>query len=58
VYATNAPADQLPLPQAVLAYRSEFLIEQDLRRLKGQSLSPTPMYLERDDHTMGLIRLL
>jgi transposase len=27
-------------------------------RLKGQPLSLTPMYLERDDHVTGLIRLL
>jgi transposase len=27
-------------------------------RLKGRPLSLTPMYLERDDHATGLIRLL
>ena len=58
VYATNAPADQLPLPQAVLAYRSQYLVESDIGRLKGHPLSLTPMYLERDDHATGLIRLL
>jgi transposase len=58
VYATNAPADQLPLPQAVLAYRSEYLIERSFGRLKGQPLSLTPMYVEREDHATGLIRLL
>jgi transposase len=58
VYATNAPADQLSLPQAVLAYRSEYLIERSFGRLKGQPLSLTPMYLEREDHATGLIRLL
>jgi transposase len=58
VYVTNTPADQLSLSQAVLAYRNEYLIEQDMGRLKGQPLSLTPMYLERDDHATGLIRLL
>jgi transposase len=58
VYATNAPADQLSLGQAVLAYRREDLIERDMGRLKGQPLSLTPMSLERDDHATGLIRLL
>jgi transposase len=58
VYATNQSADQLSLEQAVLAYRSEYLIEQDFGRLKGRPLSLTPMYLERDDHATGLIRLL
>ena len=57
VYATTQPADQLSLAQAVLAYRSEYLIERDMGRLKGRPLSLTPMYLERDDHATGLIRL-
>jgi transposase len=57
VYATTQPADQLPLAQAVLAYRHEYRIERDMGRLKGRSLSLTPMYLERDDHATGLIRL-
>ena len=58
VYVTNAPAAQLSLAQAVLAYRDEYLIERDMGRLKGRPLSLTPMYLERDDHATGLIRLL
>jgi transposase len=58
VYATNAPSDQLPLVQAVLAYRSPYLVESDIGRLKGRPLSLTPMYVERDDHATGLIRLL
>jgi transposase len=58
VYATNVPAAQLSLAQAVLAYRSQYLVESDMGRLKGYPLSLTPMYLERDDHATGLIRLL
>jgi transposase len=58
VYATNAPAEQFSLSQAVLAYRSQYLVESDMGRLKGHPLSLTPMYLERDDHATGLIRLL
>src|SRR5262245_1140010 len=58
VYATNQPADHLTLTQAVLAYRSAYLIERGFGRLKGQPLSLTPMYLEREDHVTGLIRLL
>jgi transposase len=58
VYATNAPAGQLPLAQAVLAYRSQYLVERGCGRLKGRPLSVTPMYLQRDDHATGLIRLL
>jgi transposase len=58
VYATNHPAAHLTLTQAVLAYRSAYLIERGFGRLKGQPLSLTPMYLEREDHVTGLIRLL
>ena len=58
VYATNAPPDQLSLSQAVLAYRSQYLVERDMGRLKGHPLSLTPLYLEREDHATGLIRLL
>jgi transposase len=58
VYATNAPAAQLPLSQAVLAYRNQYLVERGCGRLKGRPLSVTPMYLQRDDHATGLIRLL
>jgi transposase len=58
VYVTNQPSDQLSLEQAVLAYRSEYLVERSLGRLKGRPLSLTPMYVQRDDHATGLIRLL
>lgn len=58
VYGTNQPAAQLSLEQAVLAYRSEYLVERSLGRLKGRPLSLTPMYVQRDDHATGLIRLL
>jgi transposase len=58
VYATNALPEELSLAQAVLAYRSQYLVESDMGRLKGHPLSLTPMYLQRDDHVTGLIRLL
>jgi transposase len=58
VYATNQPADQLPMAQVVLAYREEYLVERSLGRLKGQPLSLRPVYVARDDHATGLIRLL
>ena len=58
VYVTNQPREQLSLEQAVLAYRSEYLVERSLGRLKGRPLSLTPMYVQRDDHATGLIRLL
>lgn len=58
VYATNRPATELSLTQTVLAYREEYLIERSFARLKGSTLSLSPVYLSRDDHTIGLIRLL
>lgn len=58
VYATNAPAESFSLNEAVLAYREQYLVERSFGRLKGRSLSLTPMYLQRDDHATGLIRLL
>jgi transposase len=58
VYGTNQPREQLSLEQAVLAYRSEYLVERSLGRLKGRPLSLRPMYVQRDDHATGLIRLL
>jgi transposase len=58
IYSTNQPAKQLSLEQAVLAYRNEYLVERSLGRLKGRPLSLRPMYVQRDDHATGLIRLL
>ncbi len=58
VYGTNQPIESLSLAQAVLAYRSEYQVERSFGRLKGQPLSLTPMYVQRDDHATGLIRLL
>jgi transposase len=40
-----------------LAYRSASLIERGVARLKGQPLSLTPRYVEREDHVTGLMRL-
>jgi transposase len=58
VFVTSAPVAMLPLEQAVAAYRGQFRIERDFGRLKGRPLSLRPLYLEREDHVVGLIRLL
>ena len=58
VYVTNAPASQLSLTQAVLAYRGSFLIERGFRRLKGRALSLTPLYLATATRLTGLVRVL
>jgi transposase len=56
VYATNHP--RLTLTTVVLAYRGQYVIEHGFGRLKGKTLSLTPLYLQRDDRLVGLIRLL
>jgi transposase len=58
IYGTNQPLASLSLAQAVLAYRSAYQVERSFGRLKGRPLSLTPMYVQRDDHATGLIRLL
>ncbi len=58
VYATNQAAEVLSFVQAVEVYRDEFLVERTFGRLKGHPLSLSPMYVERDDHATGLVRLL
>lgn len=58
VFVTNAPLQRLSLAEAVLTYRDEYRIESNFARLKGQPLSISPMYLQREDHIQGLIRLL
>ncbi len=40
------------------AYRDEYLVECNFGRLKRQPLSLSLMYIERDSHTTGLVRLL
>lgn len=58
VFVTNAPVEQMSLADSVLTYRDEYRIETNFGRLKGQPLSIAPMYLQREDHIKGLIRLL
>lgn len=58
VYATNQQTTALGLAAAVEAYRDEYLVERNFGRLKGHPLSLGPLYVQRDDHRVGLIRLL
>lgn len=58
VYATNAPDTDLPLDKAVLAYREQYTAERSFGRFKNKPLSLSPMYVHRDDHATGLVRLL
>lgn len=58
IYLTNTPQTELPLSQAVWAYRGQYLVENIFRRLQGKLLSITPVYVQRDDHAQGLFHLL
>lgn len=58
VFVTNAPLERLSLGEAVLMYREEYRIEHGFARLKGHPLSLSPLYVSREDHATGLIRLL
>lgn len=58
LYALNLPAEQFSLAQAVQAYRGSPAIERNFSRLKGRPLGLSPVHLRREDHLVGLIRLL
>jgi transposase len=58
MYATNQQSDALSLEQAVEAYRDDYLVERNFARLKGRPLGLAPFYVQRDDHRVGLLRLL
>lgn len=58
LYVSNAPGEMLGLRQAVWAYRGAPRIERNFHRLKGRPLGIRPLYLQREDHTQGLVRLL
>jgi transposase len=57
-YVTNAPVTELPLTEAIQVYWDEWLVERDMARLKGRPLSLAPVWVTRDDHALGLTRLL
>jgi len=57
-YATDTPAEQLTLEQAVFTYRDEWLIERGFHRLKGVPLSLSPLFVKRDDQVVGLTNFL
>jgi transposase len=58
LYVLNAPVEQFSLAQAFLTYRGAPNIERDFSRLKGRPLGLRPVYLHREDHLKGLVRLL
>lgn len=58
LYVNNAPPTELSLAQAVWAYRGAPTIERGFHRLKGRPLGIRPLYVQREDHARGMVRLL
>lgn len=58
LYVSNAPVERLPLAEGVQAYRGAPWIERDFRRLKGRPLGIRPLYVQREEHAKGMVRLL
>jgi len=58
LFATNAPSEKLSLNEAVRAFRKAPNIERNFSQLKGRPLGIRPLYVQRDDHAKGMIRLL
>jgi len=56
--ATDAPAEELSLTQAVWVYRGAPRIERNFSRLKGRPLGLRPLCVQREDHAQGMVRLL
>ncbi len=58
LYVTNAPTTQLSLPQAVMYYRDEWLLERGFHRFKRGSLPALPIYFQNQDRITGLMFVL
>jgi transposase len=58
LYATNAPVEKLSLFKAVNVFRGGPSIERNFARLKGRPLGISPLYVQREDHACGMVRLL
>ena len=57
-YATDAPAPRLPATAMIAVYRDQYLIERGFGRMKGRPLGLSPLDLQKEEHGVGLIRLL
>jgi transposase len=58
LYVTNAPFTQLTLPQAVMYYRDEWLLERGFHRFKKGSLPALPIYFQNQNRITGLMFVL
>jgi transposase len=58
LFVTNRPVAQFSLVDAVHAYREGPIHEHNFSRLKNRPLGLRPLYVHRQDHMVGLVRLL
>lgn len=58
LYVTNAPLALLSSEKALTLYRNPSSMENNFSRLKGQPLGLRPLFIKREDHLIGLVRLL
>ncbi len=58
LYVTNANVAHLSLPQAVMYYRDEWLLERGFHRFKRGSLPALPIYFQNQDRITGLMFVL
>jgi transposase len=58
LYVTNALTTRLTLPQAVMYYRDEWLLERGFHRFKRGSLPALPIYFQNEDRITGLMFVL
>lgn len=58
LYVTNASTTKLTLPQAVIYYRDEWLLERSFHRFKRGALPALPIYFQNQDRIAGLMFLL
>ncbi len=58
LYVTNASATHLGLPQLVMYYREQWLLERGFHRFKRGSLPALPIYFQNQDRITGLMFVL
>jgi transposase len=58
LYVTNAPTTRLKVPQAVMYYRDEWLLERGFHRFKRGSLPALPIYFQNENRITGLMFIL
>lgn len=58
VDAQDIAVEELPLVEAVWAYRGTPWVDRDFQRLKGHPLGVRPLYVQREDHARGMVRSL